>query len=299
MKSNKTALFIHGGAIKGAFGAGAVCGLAESGVRNFDVVIGTSASVPTSAYFTSKQFDYIRKIWTEEVGTKRFVSHWNLIKGKPIYNMEYLIREVFKKKYPLDVQAIYNSKSELRIPLFNYIHNKLEIWRVPQHPKNVFWNILQAATAVHDQYIQWNSLLQPYVDADLDPFALYRQEIVPPDWNVVVVVNHHEMGNTFRKWAGVRIFRLLQSRNFPTGVKEALRKRDYLIESGVTAFKQFLSTHNPLIISPPLSLKLGPTSVLIRDRDEIQQLFAAGEKIATSLHAQLNVFAARSLELDL
>jgi predicted patatin/cPLA2 family phospholipase len=61
MKSNKTAIVIHGGAIKGAFAAGVAYGLSQIGIKNADIIVGTSSSVPTSAYFASQQFEFISR----------------------------------------------------------------------------------------------------------------------------------------------------------------------------------------------------------------------------------------------
>lgn len=100
-----------------------------------------------------------------------------------------------------------------------------------------FWNILQAAITVHDEHIDWGGSLEKFVDADLDPFAFYRQEVVPKDWNVLTIINHKELDQTLKRWIGVRIFRLLQSQHFPDGVKTKLKIRGELIDIWIQVYK--------------------------------------------------------------
>src|SRR3989338_9863142 len=258
MKNDRTAIVIHGGAIKGAFAAGVVYGISKIGIQTADMIVGTSSSVPTAAYFASKQFEFIRNIWVNEVGTKEFIGYANFLTGKPIFNLRYLIDVVFKRKYPLDVKSIIKSNSLFMIPLYNYLEGKVEFINNHQEKtENGFWEILQAAMTIHNKHIIWGSPLEKFVDADLDPFALYRQEIFPKDWNVLEVINHKDLDNTFKRWIGIRFFRFFQSKNFPEGVKQKLKIRDKLTKSGFQLFNKFKTDYQPVIISPTSIMKLG------------------------------------------
>lgn len=69
----------------------------------------------------------------------------NLLKGRPLLDIDYMVDEVFKKKIPLDSNNLKNSKMHLIIPLTNartgkphYIDNK---------SNEDFFEILRAATA--------------------------------------------------------------------------------------------------------------------------------------------------------
>src|SRR3990167_268764 len=125
MKTNKTAIIIHGGAIKVAFAAGVAYGLSKIGIQNADMIVGTSSGVPTAAYFASQQFEFIKKIWVEEVWSKEFIDYTGFLTGKPILNLRYLIDIVFKKKFPLDVKLVIESKSLFLMPLYNYREGKI------------------------------------------------------------------------------------------------------------------------------------------------------------------------------
>jgi len=300
----RTAILIHGGAIKAAFAAGVLYELSKLGLKTADIIIGTSSSAPTAAYFIAQQYDFIKSIWLNEVGTKEFVKYRNLLIGSPLFDVEYLIKKVFQDKYPLDIKQVINSKGNLLIPLYDYKNGRLEIFSMKEKDmENEFWHILQAAITIHDRHILSGSSWEKFVDADLDPFALYRQQIIPSSYNTMVITNHKHMANDLKKWLGVRIFRLLQSRHFPKGVNAKLKIREKLITTGVDCFQKFREQYDPLIISPPSVLKLKPTSVLNRDNEKLETLFNAGVRVVRNMMAdaptkdRLDAFIARSEEM--
>ncbi len=301
----KTAIVIHGGAVKGAFAAGVMCGLSKIGIKAADLVIGVSSGVPTAAYFMSRQLGFGKKIWTEEVGSKEFIDYTGILTGKPVFDIDHLIEFVFKKKYPLEVGRILDSKSTFLIPLYNYREGKTEF--ISNHEEEMrrdFWKILRAAITVHDKHLDSSGAWEKFVDADLDPFALYREEIIPKRWRVLVIINHKEMHHTLKQWMGVKIFRLLHSKHFPEGVKTMLKIRGKLVNSGLKLFEKFREEYNPIIISPPPEMRLAVNSLLVRNKNKIVYLFKKGEEAVANLmndakiRRELEVFIERSNELS-
>lgn len=112
----KSCLILEGGGLRGAFVAGALTALADHGLTRFDEAIAVSASVPTLAYFASGQYGEIKKIWSQELATPKLIRYQNLFfslsrtyEDRPLIDTGYLVYEVFKKKYPLDVMALRGS----------------------------------------------------------------------------------------------------------------------------------------------------------------------------------------------
>lgn len=279
MKSKKTAIIIHGGAIKAAFAAGVVYALSQAGVETADIILGTSSSVPTTAYFASKQFNFIKEIWKNEIGTKKFIRYKNLLTGKPIFDLDYLIHSVFRKKYPLNVRKIVSSESRFLIPLYNYVDGKVELRSSQQKDfKRDFWRILQAAITIHDHYLAHDPKFHKFVDADLDPFALYRQHVIPKSYNVLVVFNHKDLRVDLKKFVGLKIFELLQSKNFPSGVKRKLYMRNELITSGLQRFSEFEKRYQPLLISPPSTVNFNFMSVVARNDRWLRTFLSQAKK---------------------
>lgn len=304
-KTNETAIIVHGGAIKGVFAAGVMYGLSKVGIKTTDILVGTSSSVPTTAYFASKQFEFIKDIWLKEVGSREFVNYANLFKGRPIFNLPHLIDVVFKEKYPLAVESIAESESLFLMPLYNYKEARIELFSNHQEQTRVhFWKILQAAITIHDEHIIRGTGFEQYVDSDLDPFAFYRQEIIPVNHNVLLITNHKDLDNTLKRWMGVKIFRLLQSRHFPEGVNEKLKIRAELIESGLKLFEEFKRNYRPIIISPSPSTELTVDTLIARDKKKLEVLFNSGVQTVTDMMTNdktreiLDVFIVRSTSLS-
>jgi predicted patatin/cPLA2 family phospholipase len=109
-------LILEGGSMRAGFVAGAVMALMDQGMTSFDTAVGVSASVPTLAYFAAGQRRSIEKIWREEIDSK--VVHYRNLpltfvhpsKRWPILDIDHLVDEVFKRKYPLNVSALLNSR---------------------------------------------------------------------------------------------------------------------------------------------------------------------------------------------
>jgi predicted patatin/cPLA2 family phospholipase len=103
----KIAIVASEGGMSCAYTVGVVLALAQK--FNFTdpyLVIGSSGSSGTLAYYVAKQYGSIRNIWENLLSTKSFISSarpWKIL------DIDYLIDVVFKKQEVLDVAAIRNS----------------------------------------------------------------------------------------------------------------------------------------------------------------------------------------------
>lgn len=73
----KPLLFIDGGLMKGAYGAGAVAALeALNYTKVFANVVGVSSGAPTAAYFLSGEVEKGIRVYTEDVCKRKFINVW-------------------------------------------------------------------------------------------------------------------------------------------------------------------------------------------------------------------------------
>jgi predicted patatin/cPLA2 family phospholipase len=110
-------LILEGGGMRGGFVAGALMALMDRGLTGFDFSVAVSASVPTLAYFAAGQRDEIEKVWRNELVTPKLVCYKNipaaslaLSTKRPVLDIDYLVYEVFKKKYPLEIGRLMKSE---------------------------------------------------------------------------------------------------------------------------------------------------------------------------------------------
>jgi predicted patatin/cPLA2 family phospholipase len=111
-------LILEGGGMRAGFVAGALMALMDKGFVDFDVALAVSASIPTLAYFVAGQREEMERVWRDELNTPNLVCYRNipaaslaLSTKRPVLNIDYLVYEVFKKKYPLDIQALLRSRT--------------------------------------------------------------------------------------------------------------------------------------------------------------------------------------------
>ncbi len=115
-----TGLVLTGGAVRSAFGAGALKALADLGLSDFAVAQAVSGSAPNLAYFAAGQTAELWAAWSEHIGTDRFVNYRSLWKTSraraqaPLFNTHYLVDEVFGRQVPLDRDRLAASPMRCR-----------------------------------------------------------------------------------------------------------------------------------------------------------------------------------------
>lgn len=125
----KRALVIEGGGFRAAYAAGAVYQLLRQAPDlHFDVVAANSSSVCTAAYFVTQQIKEMEAIWfeTDCLASPELLS-W---KRAPIsfyrsfLNIDYLFDDIFAKRYPLDLKALAQAKTNFFVTVMQYPSGK-------------------------------------------------------------------------------------------------------------------------------------------------------------------------------
>ncbi|HWN80890.1 MAG TPA: patatin-like phospholipase family protein, partial [Candidatus Udaeobacter sp.] len=109
------ALVVQGGAMRGVFTAGALCGLEALGARPaFDSIHASSGGAVNSAYFLAGQVELGTSIYYEDVNNRQFIDFRRLVAGTAL-GLDYCFGEVVAKRKRLDLGAVRRSKTELEI----------------------------------------------------------------------------------------------------------------------------------------------------------------------------------------
>src|SRR5271167_1161385 len=95
----KTALIVEGGAMRGAWAAGVLAYLHETGRRQYDLVYAASSGACTAAYFVANMWEPGLAIWRELACN--VVRKSNFLRHKPIIDLAYLVDHVIRKRVPL------------------------------------------------------------------------------------------------------------------------------------------------------------------------------------------------------
>ncbi len=109
--------------MRASYAAGALTAMVEKyKLTKPRLIIGSSGSVGTAAYYAARQYSHIKTVWPNLLANKRLINpyrFWNIL------DVDYLVDEVFKKQAPLDLTALHNSETEYLIPTTDYETGKI------------------------------------------------------------------------------------------------------------------------------------------------------------------------------
>jgi len=111
----KTALIVEGGAMRGAWAAGVLAYLHESGRRQYDLVYAASSGACSAAYFVADMWEPGMSIWRELACN--VVRKSNFLHRKPIIDLAYLVDHIMRNRVPLSVEALQKATTQFFIVL--------------------------------------------------------------------------------------------------------------------------------------------------------------------------------------
>lgn len=109
----KIAIVGSEGGMSCAYFVGVILALVEK--YNFTepyLVIGSSGSTGTLAYYVAHQYSSIKNIWENLLTSKEFISY---LHPQMIMNIDYLVDTIFKQQDILNTQAVRYSKTKLYV----------------------------------------------------------------------------------------------------------------------------------------------------------------------------------------
>lgn len=110
----RIALVIEGGGMRGVVSAGMTAAIEQLGFTEcFDEIHGASAGAFNAAFLIAGQASYLTGLYQHGFGNPRFVSPRNLVRGKSLFNMDYIVNEVWRTQRPLRTDRILSSEIEL------------------------------------------------------------------------------------------------------------------------------------------------------------------------------------------
>lgn len=117
LKREKFAIITSGGGMKCSWIMGALIALAKKHrVISPDIFICASGSTGAGAYYITRQYDDIRKMWETEMPQR---SWKEILKSKTYLDIDYIIDDFCKKQFPLNTKKFYNSKTLFFISAIN------------------------------------------------------------------------------------------------------------------------------------------------------------------------------------
>ena len=110
----RVALVIEGGGMRGVVSAGMTAAIEQLGLTNsFDEVHGASAGAFNAAFVIAAQASYLTGLYQHGFGNPTFVSVRRVMRGQSLFNMDYVVNEVWRTQRPLHTERILQSPIRL------------------------------------------------------------------------------------------------------------------------------------------------------------------------------------------
>lgn len=110
----RIALVIEGGGMRGVVSAGMAAAIEQLGLRDaFDEVHGASAGAFNAAFLLAEQAGYLTALYPHGFGDPHFVSLRRALRGGALFDMDFVIGEVWRAQRPLRMRRILSSPIEL------------------------------------------------------------------------------------------------------------------------------------------------------------------------------------------
>lgn len=110
----RIALVVEGGGMRGVVSAGMTAAIEQLGFTEcFDEVHGASAGAFNAAFLIAGQASYLAGLYQHGFGNPTFVSLRRLLRGSALFDMDYVVNEVWRTQRPLRTERILESGIEL------------------------------------------------------------------------------------------------------------------------------------------------------------------------------------------
>lgn len=256
------AIVTNGGGMNCSYSAGALCSLAKNhNLKEPEFLIGSSGSTGSLAYYLAQQYDGIKNIWTNLLASKNFVTFKRLNR---IMDIDYLIDEVFKKKEPLDVKKINDSKTKLFISATEYKSGAVKFF-TNQSDDNIFES-LRASKAIpmaFNKKVNINGI--DYIDGSISaPTLINIEKAITEGARNILVIRDGDDVSLITKicWS---LYSFFVNKKLGMSIKKYLSQN----EKDFTKFDNI----NIFFISPSRKLKTAP---LDNKREHLEDSFHLG-----------------------
>lgn len=212
------ALVIEGGGMRGSYAAGVVGRLLFEEERAYDAVWATSSGAATAAYGLAGQRDGLT-IWQDHLHGRRLVNPLRLLTGRDALDLDYLIDEVFRRRVPLDADALHAAGAPLYVPATDVADGSLRYFDLTRRDP---FPVLRAAMSLPGAVTRATEIDgRHYVDGGVVDQLPIHQALDAGAEDVTVVLTR-PLGHTPKPTGPVGAW--LATRSFP-GLRHALRQR--------------------------------------------------------------------------
>lgn len=299
----KYTLICSDGSLQGGYIAGAIIALYENFPLHFkeiDLFTASSASVGNLlTYLSYGKENKGESLWTEEFSTPDFVKFNRLFKGGSIVDVDHLVDNIIRKKYPLKIDLISNNNVSIEFPAYDVDRDEIVTFTNISGKKtdNNYIHIedtdphiaLKAAMAVPILYDKAISVFgRRLIDAGMI-CPIFAQESHLEERKVIIIANRTHMSRMKQiGYSAAAILRYALNTIIGGGLpwraySHVMRKRE-----------KYYSTFNEVEERSICNLVISPSRKLHGSIDNSKEAlrfnFDLGYRDVTSMKAEINKF---------
>lgn len=119
---HRLVLVVEGGGSRGVYSSGMVHALEQLGMAGvFDAVYGTSAGAINAAWLLCGRAGRGMQAWTDAAIMRRAIAPARMLRGRPAFDLNYLVHKVYDGLHPMDFPAILANETTFH-PIATDIH---------------------------------------------------------------------------------------------------------------------------------------------------------------------------------
>jgi predicted patatin/cPLA2 family phospholipase len=289
-------LILEGGGMRAGFVAGVLMALMDKGLVGFDRALAVSASVPSLAYFAAGQRREIETIWRSELNTAKLVCYKCIAAAslafsarRPVLDIDYLVDEVFRKKYPLDIRKLQTSRTACVFAVTDVRKERLALLGPFDFDMYKIFKASLAVPGVYPETVRIRNYV--YVDGGtVNPLPLFAINTKKPNRVFAIlskpVESKHEPITWFERSLFWRYFN-----KYEWMLEKQYESADAYNEQ-VSHLRELADEEPPrgFIVCPE---KMPPAKLITRDRRKINRTIDLGYRQVEKLENQIRRFMER------
>lgn len=279
--------------MRAGFVAGAVMALMDMGLDRFHTGLAVSASVPTLGYCASRQRNAMERVWRDELNTPNLVCYRNIPAAslrlsvkRPILNIDYLVYDVFKRRYPIDVSSLLLSPMQCLFAVADILDEKVKFLSPGEADCYLIFNACLAVPGCYPKTVSVNGF--ECVDAGtINPLpvgALLQRNVD----RILGILSRplHSENETLTWFERVLFWRYFQKYGW---MLEKLWEAAETYKEEVMRLEQLAAEHPPraLIIHPD---KTPPAPFVTRDKKKINRTIDMGYRTVQRREKEIGNF---------
>lgn len=227
----KTAWIFSGGAARTVYVAGALYAMCEMDLPKPDIILAGSGSAGTCLTYITKQKEVIKKIWCEELYSKRFINFFRFWK---IVDIDYLIDDLMKKNNPLKIDEVIKSDIKVYWPATDSYEGNIKYFS--NHDGVDVWQILKAVKSspifTNTFSVKGHKIGDRYYSDSLasSRYQYHVKKMLEEGVERIIVIDSYHPLDSYNKNTFSKIYALLRNRHFRKNQLRAIREIESFVK---------------------------------------------------------------------